>query len=935
MNVRSLVNFDRRAKLANAITSNNYNIICLCETWLNVNIASSELLLDGYDIFRADRKALHDQYPHGGSLIAVKNNFAAEEVHNPNMPDSSIACKITICDVTIIICVFYNPPASSKYRYELADFINLLNFFPKTSQLVICGDINFPETNWSSLTSLSDYEQQVLDEFEDRCLLQAIDFKTCGQNILDVAFYSNCHIHAKRDDSFENIYDCSDHHAILLQLECALYEKKPTLERCRSFGSGDYDAMNEAMRSAPFDSICHTNIDKMTEELYKYFDSIIERHVPRRTFHRQQLPPWITRSTSHLIKQLGTQKRLLSRKPTSYRKTAVTNLENIVFSACETDRKNYQEELMGSRNTDGIFKHLKSLKKSISLPNEMTDAKSTVTAPVDKINLLNNFFQSVFSSKKVFTHADIKAEQSILTNFNVSKSKIRKILSSLDVTKTRGPNGLPPIFFNKTALEITPALHKLLRNIKRLGKLPATWKTAAVSPIFKKGDRRSVENWRPISLLNIDSKVLEKCMYEPLYNHFEQFLTHSQHGFTRGRSVMTNMLLFQNKIHKALDNNSQDDVVAFYTDFSKAFDKVPHFELLQKVANTGVGGCFLEVLVDYLKDRKQYVRVDNQRSITLPVNSGVPQGSLLGPLLFCIFINDLPDRLKFSEPYIFADDLKILAIKPDSISLQRDLRAIESWVNENKMSLAMDKCAKLTFRGINKNFKLMGSVLESSSEVKDLGVMIDQKLSSTRHVDVRLAKARNALYYVRRNVAYQISRQVKLGLYKSLILPILTYGFHCYSPNRTDLNRLERFQRKAIKWIMGNQSDDYKRQLSTLNLLPLPMFLQVNDLLLFSSLCDEQHEMIPPRVPPNRRTRTLFETGGARTEKARSEFFFRNSRLANRLNLYIIFDEKAGLKSRILKTMKAIFEERFSFQNVCTWQAACDCHQCRDLWTTI
>ena len=137
MNVRSLVNFDRRAKLANAITSNNYNIICLCETWLNVNIASSELLLDGYDIFRADRKALHDQNPHGGSLIAVKNNFAAEEVHNPNMPDSSIACKITICDVTIIICVFYNPPASSKYRYELADFINLLNFFPKTSQLVI------------------------------------------------------------------------------------------------------------------------------------------------------------------------------------------------------------------------------------------------------------------------------------------------------------------------------------------------------------------------------------------------------------------------------------------------------------------------------------------------------------------------------------------------------------------------------------------------------------------------------------------------------------------------------------------------------------------------------------------------------------------------------------------------------------------------------
>ena len=123
------------------------------------------------------------------------------------------------------------------------------------------------------------------------------------------------------------------------------------------------------------------------------------------------------------------------------------------------------------------------------------------------------------------------------------------------------------------------------------------------------------------------------------------------------------MLSFLKEIYEALDNDSNAEIVAFYTDFAKAFDKVPHFDLLKKVALIGIGGCMLEVLYVYLKNRKQFVRVDNISSKVLEVTSGVPQGSLLGPLLFCIFINDLPEVLKFSEPYIFADDLKLLSIK--------------------------------------------------------------------------------------------------------------------------------------------------------------------------------------------------------------------------------------------------------------------------------
>ena len=184
------------------------------------------------------------------------------------------------------------------------------------------------------------------------------------------------------------------------------------------------------------------------------------------------------------------------------------------------------------------------------------------------------------------------------------------------------------------------------------------------------------------------------------------------------------MLKLLKDIHELLDKNFSDTVVAFYTNFAKAFDRVPHYELLKKVGAIGVGGCFLDILCDYLERRTQQLRVGNTISQQLENTSGVPQGSLVGPLLFCISINDLPEALKFRDPYIFADDLKILAVAKTQKRIKSDLEAISNLVDTNGMNLAPDKCYKIDFRGTNCQHKVGNISFEDTEEVKDLGIFV-------------------------------------------------------------------------------------------------------------------------------------------------------------------------------------------------------------------
>ena len=649
------------------------------------------------------------------------------------------------------------------------------------------------------------------------------------------------------------------------------------------------------------------NIDNTCLELYQHFDRAIDKFVPTRTRHRQNSPPWINFKSSHLLKKMQTQKRLLAAKPTIYRRNKIVELENLVSKHVKKTefitRAHYQ--LFNTRDTGRIFKHLKCLKKTASLPLSMHFRSESTQSAFRRAEMFNEYFHSVFAPKVDYNLNNIPVSNVSLTNFSISKAKLRSTISDVDVSKTRGPNGYPRSFFVNSGEGMIHALHLLLKNIKRFRKIPKCWKRTVVSPIHKKGEKFLVENYRPISLLEIDSKILEKCMYSPLYEHFETSLSSRQHGFVCQKSTITNMLAFLQAVYKALDKDQHSDVVAFNTDFSKAFDKVSHYLLLCKVARLAVNGCLLERLLHYLSDRKQIVRVDNVTSRPKDVTSGVPQRSLLGPLLFCIFMNDLPEALAFSDSYFFADDLKFLSVNLTELQVQTDLQSLEIWVNKNRMALATDKCAKLTFRGKDIIFKLFGEPLKTEANVRDLGITLTSDLTWNMHISKKVAKANGVLYLLRRNVSQSVGARIKLGLYKSLVLPILLYGIQCIQLSKASMIILEKLQKRAVKWICGTRK--YGQQLRFLNILPLPMRIQILNLLTLSNFrtnfCTSNPTtvtLLQSQTAPSR-SKEVFKLPITRTEKSRNEFVFRTSRLANRVNQHANFEEPVGLKRRLTR----------------------------------
>ena len=421
-------------------------------------------------------------------------------------------------------------------------------------------------------------------------------------------------------------------------------------------------------------------------------------------------------------------------------------------------------------------------------------------------------------------------------------------------------------------------------------------------------------------------------MYDLIEKQFSDHLTTSQHGFVKKRSVVSNMLCFLNDVQVKLERNP-NSVYSLYTDFSKAFDKVPHAELLIKLRRIGVGGCVLSLLKDYLRNRKQFVRFDGVRSRLLQVSCGVPQGFILCPLLFCIFINDLPTSLISSTPYLYA---KFLFIDKSNQEFQKEFDRISLWVSRNRMSLAAEKCCYIAFKGQSLSLTMNNTTLEQSTKVTDLGVQLTGTLKTAKYLEFRLAKANRTFGFLKRILSKNMEKRVKICAYKSLILPLITFASSTWHPSPGSMRLVECFQKRALKWITGYRNASYFENMVSLRLLPLPMFLQLNDFLLLSKLYHDKENALPLietyELQYGRVKSRLFKIPKLRTEKFRENFYFRTAKVANNLPEEIDFSTPLGLKGRILSFMWDRLMLNFNERVVCTWTIFCDCSDCRKYW---
>jgi hypothetical protein len=263
----------------------------------------------------------------------------------------------------------------------------------------------------------------------------------------------------------------------------------------------------------------------------------------------------------------------------------------------------------------------------------------------------------------------------------------------------------------------------------KTGKIPQDWRDANVTPLFKKGARDKPENYRPISLTSIVGKMLEAIIKDCIVEHLDKFklLLDSQHGFRKGRSCLTNLLDFMEVVTKFLDNRDSVDVV--YLDFAKVFDKVPYARLFKKLKSHGIGGEVLGWIEQWLCGRRQRVSINKTFSDWVDVSSGVPQGSVLGPVLFLIYINDIDIDL-ISRLSKFADDTKLynsVSTDQDRVGLQSDLDKLHEWSKKWQMKFNVDKCSvvHLGKNNVHHSYKLGKFDLKSSKRERDLGVIVD------------------------------------------------------------------------------------------------------------------------------------------------------------------------------------------------------------------
>ena len=618
---------------------------------------------------------------------------------------------------------------------------------------LILGAFNLPHIDWQTQTSSTHTEETYLELFQDLFLHQHVEEPTHERgNVLDLVF--------TQDESFIHDIKClkeesiSDHYPLFIELD--MFKKNHNLQVLNHY---DYKHMNKELFRNMLSDIDWTSqlhsgsANDMWIALKEQIHGAMSCCIPMKPQRAQNQPLWLNRTTMRSIrKKRRIYKRFLNTKQgedfLKY-KEAIRNTQKEV----RRSKKEFEKSLVDSKNRSTFYKYLSGRSKIKEAIGVLKDTcGNEITSHSGKAGLLNDFFAKVLTveGQGQLPHIDhnIPEEESIQTVF-FSPEDVWKSISSCKDSLSCGSDDIPSRIFKIAGETLAYPLSMIYNVSMSTGVVPDDWKEANITAIFKKGSRTSPSNYRPISLTSVACRLMERCIKAKVMDHLEEhnILVEAQHGFQKRKSTLTNLLDYMEAVTDAVDQGLQVDAV--YFDFKKAFDKVPHRRLLAKLEAVGIRGPLLNWLKSWLTGRRQRVCVNDQFSDWTTTTSSVPQGSVLGPILFLIYINDLQSVV---EGYLsmFADDTKLYRVIKDKISdkssLQLDIDAMLNWSKDWLMEFNIEKCSTITFGHGQKNlYTLAEAQLESVNCQKDVGILIPRNLKFDEQCATVINKANSIL----------------------------------------------------------------------------------------------------------------------------------------------------------------------------------------------
>ncbi|MCS5550755.1 MAG: reverse transcriptase domain-containing protein [Gammaproteobacteria bacterium] len=817
VNCRSIK--DKRQEFETALHYLKPDIVCATESWLKGikpgknptkdAILSSEIFPPQYNVYRNDRGTIG-----GGVFILVHKSITSME-QPTYITDGEIEwVNIKIKNnKDLLVGSYYMPHREQRHLEELNKSLNKIDQHNKKN-IILTGDFNCPNIRWDLSTANGpdrEIQQELIDIMGSNNLTQIHNSPTREGNLLDLVFVSNPTV----VKSSINVPGISDHDIIITDLETKVQHQKTTPRKRYIYNKANWKCIENDLNN--LQNIVNdkdqqgADVQELWDTFKKNLFESMDKNIPNKEIKSRNTIPWIKKRERKMLKKkqrLYKQARKTN-KWTNYRSFQKECKRQLRKSEWEYVNNNIIEGL-NNNNTKPFWKYVKSKRQDSGGIAPLKKGTNLISDSKEKAELLLSQFKSVFTKETNSEMPLVRKQAKVdITPIIIDQKGLEKLLSRINPFKSSGPDNIPNRILKECATHLAPILKTILQRSLDTGQLPKDWRDANISSIFKKGDKHLPENYRPVSLTSVTCKILEHIICRHIMKHLERnkILTNLNHGFRSGYSCETQLITTINDFLKEHDKGHQVDIAIL--DFSKAFDTVPHNKLLHKLNNYGIKGNIHKWLTNFLTTRTMRTIVEGEHSKETSVDSGVPQGTVLGPIMFLCHINDLPDGIK-SSIRLFADDCllyRTIKTEEDHRILQADLKELERWANKWGMRFNAKKCYILSIN--NKSSRLYTLEDHILQEVQDnpyLGLQISNDLKWNIHVNNICKKANATLGFLRRNLR-NVPESCCKTAYVSLVKSMMEYGATIWNPYlKGDIDKLERIQNRGVRFVKR----DYK-----------------------------------------------------------------------------------------------------------------------------